>query len=459
MDPIATLQVAATAVFPLRVSPFEAFFLADESASHPMMFFMQMELQGVLDRESFDRALEWASWRHPLLRAKLVKRGAYDGQWTLDADWTIACHWLSEEGPVLSHEALRFDLTRECGLRVWGRYQDGKTTITFQFHHACCDGIGAGMFIDDLLTAYDGLCGDGSRATKTRALEYAQLDQRRFVRSAELRTAMANAGRSVLLWWNRYLWRQATPLPAAREASERTAFSAPGFVVHSFGVDDTNRLREASRNRGVTLNTLMLRDFFRCLARWSTAETGKPPRRLAILVPVDLRERSDVRLPACNRLGYAFADWRLRHGETDDQLLAALEAQSTRALQRQQAMVLLQGLAVARRIGTMSWLTNPRTCLATAVFSNLGDRSRRFAAKLPRHEDRVMAGNVVVERVLGAPPLRPGTCAGMTVGIYSRQLTICFRADPLHFDSSDMRRMLAEYVQQLTQTAQDGCRA
>ncbi len=459
MDQIETLRVAALATFPLRITPFEAFFLADESASHPMVFFMQLELHGELDREQFDRALEWASWRHPLLRAKLEKRGAYDGHWVLDADWTVPCGWQTDERPILLNEKFLFDLTRESGLRVWGQCKGEKATVTFQFHHACCDGIGAVSFLGDLLVAYDCLLGEGRQATGLRPLEFEQLGLRRLVRSTNIGMAIVNTGRSVALWWSRYLWRQATPLAAPHTAGEQRPVCVPGFIVHSFSSDDTNRLRQASRTRGVTLNTLMLRDLLRCLHRWSMPHAVKPLKRLSILVPVDLRERIDARLPACNRLGYAFADWRVRNGELEEPLLADLEEQAVRYPPRRQAMVLLQGLAVARRVGTMSWLVNRRTCLATAVFSNLGDRSRRFAAKLRRREGRVIAGNVVVDKILGAPPLRPGTCAGMTVGIYARQLTICFRTDPLHFDSSDTRRMLEEYVQQLSQTAQETSRS
>ena len=39
-------------------------------------------------------------------------------------------------------------------LRQWVRENDRGASVLVQFHHACCDGVGAMQFIEDLLTAY-----------------------------------------------------------------------------------------------------------------------------------------------------------------------------------------------------------------------------------------------------------------------------------------------------------------
>ena len=46
------------------------------------------------------------------------------------------------------------DIGSRTGLRVWVRQGDGASRIVMQFHHACCDGIGAYRFLGDLLAAY-----------------------------------------------------------------------------------------------------------------------------------------------------------------------------------------------------------------------------------------------------------------------------------------------------------------
>ena len=46
------------------------------------------------------------------------------------------------------------DLRKEPGLRLWLLEGERTTDIVAQFHHACCDGLGAVAFIEDLLVAY-----------------------------------------------------------------------------------------------------------------------------------------------------------------------------------------------------------------------------------------------------------------------------------------------------------------
>ena len=50
--------------------------------------------------------------------------------------------------------ATAMDLFRQTGLRIWVLPADAATGVVLQFHHACCDGVGALRFISDLFAAY-----------------------------------------------------------------------------------------------------------------------------------------------------------------------------------------------------------------------------------------------------------------------------------------------------------------
>ena len=51
-------------------------------------------------------------------------------------------------------QGLHIDLFRETGLRLWFYEEDNATELLSQFHHSCCDGLGALKFLETLLECY-----------------------------------------------------------------------------------------------------------------------------------------------------------------------------------------------------------------------------------------------------------------------------------------------------------------
>ena len=85
--------------------------------------------------------------------------------------------------------------------------------------------------------------------------------------------------------------------------------------------------------------------------------------------------------------------------------------------------------------------------------SNIGDPTRRFAAKLPRKDGRVVAGNLLLDDITGVPPLRPHTRATFSVFAYRRKLTISLRCDDKYFSDEDTIRLLETYARHLRNCA------
>jgi hypothetical protein len=89
-------------------------------------------------------------------------------------------------------------------------------------------------------------------------------------------------------------------------------------------------------------------------------------------------------------------------------------------------------------------------CFATAVLTNVGDPTRRFSVRFPRQEDnRLVIGNLLLENILGSPPLRPLTRAGAAITAYGGRLTLSLRCDPHCFSREQTRDLLAAYVTQV----------
>ena len=87
------------------------------------------------------------------------------------------------------------------------------------------------------------------------------------------------------------------------------------------------------------------------------------------------------------------------------------------------------------------------------VLTSMGDESRRWSARFPRHEGRVVCGNLTLEEIVGAPPLGRGTRAAIAVGGYRGRLTVCLRCDPFAFDTEDARGFLRVFMGTLFETS------
>jgi len=88
-------------------------------------------------------------------------------------------------------------------------------------------------------------------------------------------------------------------------------------------------------------------------------------------------------------------------------------------------------------------------CLSSAVFSNIGDPTRRFSSRLPRRDGRLVVGNLLVDDITGVPPLRPHTRATFFSCTYRRRLTVSVRCDRAYFSDQDAVRLLDIYVRHL----------
>jgi hypothetical protein len=72
--------------------------------------------------------------------------------------------WQSDSFDLPSDERTPINLAREPGLRIWLHEAAQSTEILAQFHHSCCDGLGAMQFLRTLLEFYDGRSEEGPPA-------------------------------------------------------------------------------------------------------------------------------------------------------------------------------------------------------------------------------------------------------------------------------------------------------
>jgi wax ester synthase-like acyl-CoA acyltransferase family protein len=448
---------SVAALFPLPLTTFEKYMLWDDRPEYPMVFALQLKLCGELRRAVFESSVTEALSRHPLLCA-LVKRSAQSGPvWMLAEGLGPVVDWDVLGVAIDNPRGERIDLSSEVGLRIWVRQGDGAAEVTLQFHHACCDGIGALRFIGHVLAAY------GMRTASADCrptlhpsdpaglLKRGQFASQPPARGSRARTVWAGV-RDGLRWVSR---RPVILCP--REATSPVAAASLPFLEsyrYTFDASETERIRQAATRQGATVNDLLLRDMFQTLHQWNAERgSGSAEHWLRIAVPVNLKTGDNDRMSAANGVSYTFLT-RLGSQCTDShELLRNIRGETDVITRRRRALLFLRGFQLMTRIpGAIPMYMRENRCFATVVLSNFGDLSRHFGAQFPCESGKVVAGNVILEEVFGAPPVRANTRAAFLIGTYGERLWVCVRCDPRVFPADDADRLLSSYVDRIKRT-------
>ncbi len=456
---LAVKPSKADPLFPLPVTPFEYYYLADDRPAYPMTFPFELRFRGALDRRRFTAALSAAIKRHPLLQATIDESTARPS-WVRSADspWL---DWRDSPDPIDHPAGERIDLRSEPGLRTWVRAEGDSTCVLHQFHHAACDGLAALRFIEDWMLLYN--CGErgGARddsVQRVGALE--KLDSQLLHARGDFRDGApapkgfhaARESWAVARYWAGALWRRPAPLAGVtqRIAPAEHADPPPVLEMHvaTLPADRVVALKQAASATGATLNDIMMRDLLATIAEWNAEHGAKSRRKLWLNVPVNLRRRSDRGMPAANRIGYAFIGLKPRQCASDDRAMADIRRQMNRIRQSNAALRFLDGLGFACLSGIVPRMVERPSCFATAVLSHLGRTYGRTA--LPQDNGKVLCGSAVLERIAAAPPVRPLTRAAVATVEYAGELTIALRCDREHFTSAAGRMLLSRFVERLS---------
>ncbi len=449
-------SASTAALFPLTMTPFEYYYWLDDTPDHPKMFPFEMHFSGQLDQAAFASALEQVRAQHPLFCA-LVDDGSRIPQWIDAGTRTPTIDWADESVPITHPQGEAIDLRRDLGLRVWVRTGPQSARVVWHVHHACADGVGILAFLRDFLTCYAANATGEKLDSATIARSAEQLRQRGRFAAAEpqsLRTALRDIAVLVGLWWP-ILFRRTAVLASRRKPDTspppETA-KAPLFdmVSQSLDQEQVGILRRLASARGATLNDLLLRDMLVVLRDWNQERDPRAAGRVALNMPINLRERDEPEMPATNRIGFGFV-YAPSRGTGRDQLLESVRAQTRRIKDWKLGLYFLGGLEIATGIGNvMPWALRRPKSLATMVTSNVG---RMFAdSPLPRDAGRLVVGNAVLEKIVAVPPLRPLTRGGMAIFEYGNEMVFCLHLDRQGFNRSDAEALISAYLRQLQAT-------
>ncbi len=419
-----------------------------------MTCIMQLRFAGVLDRDAFSASFRDALQQHPLLSAVVDQSKRRRPHWIPDSGSACEIEWVDSSSGDKSALAQRIDLTVRPGLRFQVRTRSNQAIVTMVFHHACCDGIGAARFLEDMLVTYHRRVGGESPPTTPTAAHAERLLHRGGIpQVGRLPARLSHEVRTFLREGRHWLLHSATPLglPAQTEAVNESAGDFVSIPTRTFDETSSAHLRGTARQRKVTVNDMLLAALFLTLARWNTAHI--PERRtrwLRVAVPQNLRADADRWMPAANKVTMCFLTREYGACYDPSALLHGIQREMAAARYWFRGKSLLRAMRLLQAVrGLERYALAADRCLATAVLSNIGDYDRWFCGVLPRDGSFVRAGGLRLESIVVIPPVRPTTHIAFCASSYAGVLSIGMRYNRHRLDRQRADELLALYVSQI----------
>lgn len=435
----------------LQLTHFEELMHWEDHPAYPCSVFVRVRFTGQLQQSKVKAAIDAILQRHPLLQAKIERRGRR-WFWVPSKDqpnlvWTEVDDSLSDNLP----HATNIDLREEIGLRLFVLSGTQASDLIFQFHHSCCDGAGFLAFLHDWLCFYSQQCGAQPDEWKAAKID------------PQLLVDRAKYG---LTWWKllkllprqlvglqgvaQFLGRSPQPLlPHVAYPKElKPPANYPTVVTHTFSTDETIRLRQLAQIQNVTTNDLLARNLFLAIFRWRREQGQEVPDAwLRMMVPVDMRNAADREMPATNIVSSVFLDRRSKDAKEPEKLLASIH-EEMQLIKRNQL-----GFTFLFSLGLFDWLpggirksVKTDRCTISFIFTNVGKLFVR--SPLPRHEGKLIAGDVIFEGMQALVPLRPYNCAAFCAHQYAGRLAMDLHYDSGVLTSDQARRILELFAEQ-----------
>lgn len=450
----STAPDANSAVFPLPLSPFERYMIADNTDQYPMSFVLIVRLKGNLQRAAFENAVGAAIRRHPLLMSRVANVRDRGSCWIPVADPRPQLNWTENGETLREPDRERIDLASEIGLRVWISWKPTESELFFQFHHACTDGLGGVQFIGDLLAHYGQQTAQpGEELPEIEPVNFERLRSRATFECAETQKPPKSVSCPFMLCRRlvKLLRRRPVPLAAGRDRSAGSPLRFPAIISRSIERAVLQQLKVVAARKAVELNDLYLLEMFQTIREWNRRHGRKDSNEwLRIGMPTSLRTPLHDQMPAANVVSYMFLTRRSSECDRPDELVQDIHRQTSTIVNQQQGRFLAIGLQYVLKIPGLLWcLLRMNRCFTSVILTNVGDIRRQFTARFPLKQGRCVAGDVVLDVLTGAVPVRPNTRLSTSVGTYAGNLHINMHCDPHSFTQEQANELADLFVSRL----------
>jgi hypothetical protein len=435
----------------------ERFFVRAQASGGSPVFSAEADFDGVLDSEVLRQAIDAVLPHHPLLRSQVE---------TLNG----CMYWQEVETPFqLEHEIVKslerpfpgcsfldtpspipIDLRPGLNVRLTTS-GNGRSNLRFEYHHACTDGQGGARFYRDVTLAYATMKLGGGKCRvgdKNALVTRGHFSPPAGEPSIGIRESLRN------LWVTiRGSNHRIEPVVCPGTAND---FTAPQnelvaqFILHP---QQARTIHEYLLRSKHVMNDVMMSATFMMLKRCSIS---KPTRSyFNILNPVDMRAWSDRRLPAANRVGFAFIRRRPIDWSGPEDLLESVANQLRYVRKRGVAAELMKGIEMIENVPlALNRVERSGRFTPTATLTCLSNLQlgRRHGVTL--EGDRWMLAGAKVDRVACIAPLPTAVPLAITVTDANGNIAITIRGARCHFDESRLKAFGESFCQSCDEICQ-----
>lgn len=485
-------------ILPVRLSPFEEYLFLDQKPGFPMSENIDWVFQGQVDRELLEKALWKVVAKEPLFFAKVKKKwGKY--YWTAEAkDEMQPVQWIKTDHDFLEDRCgmiplIGIDLEKKPGVQIFVVEGKGSFLIRTHFHHAVVDGLGATIFMGNWFSIYEQLLlqkADGdpiltdpqsfrfredlhivapepvsaSVILKTLIVEVFKWFWRRPISLIPLKKRREKESSKIVSSFVRDVaedldresdWESAWKLGRKREND-----LDPVQYWRSIPYETWEKYHKKAKEKEVSINTLLLRDLYLALRRWSQLsprEERRNRRFFRVLVPMSMRKKEHGSLPLANILGYIFLDELPRNCDREDDLLKKINEIMKFVRKWSSGSLFIEGARFFRRFpGMLSLLTSRIFCHSSIVFSNTGILCKCLQSERYREEMNIrIPGELELIRIIGSPPVRPNTPISIGLITHQKEMLLTFCVDRHVFDQESFLEFFDLYYSEIEKTIQE----
>ncbi len=422
--------------FPLPLTPMEHYLVLDDSADHPMVVFIELIFTEELDLEVVTRTVREALHRHPLLASRIVRKGRH-WEWVYDPTWSPTVRDFQSDPPVKNGRVESIDLHETPGVRAWYEHTDSRFRLVFQFHHACADGVGFRRFIIDWAVCY-ARARSAPDAPIHAPMRMEFIDPQLLLNRGCLKhledtpPPLPLTGTQRLRNFIYFFFRPPVPIERAKskrkqliDNGDQAEFIQPTLVA-PLDLELSRMIIERSREEDHSLNEIGLALMFHTCQKWHEQnEVRGAGKRIRLLMPYDIRTRSDINLSASNRMSFAFLG--RTHSQCRDwkQLLSSVEEEVQNIKDTRVFLDFITGLRSGLdKPRVLEWVLRRSRNMATAVFTYSGDMYRGLSRIFPDVGEHKLVGDALLSHALVAPPVRENTNIG--IGFCLSGERVCF---------------------------------
>lgn len=414
--------------------------LRSEQAGGAMFFSGEVDFEGVIDADVLGLAVQTALASHPLLCC-VIDRSQTPALWrSVSTEHIFQGRRVVRLAKPYEEPLEPIDLEKSPGIRiVLTSDDDRKIRLAMHYHHACTDGQGAARFLRDVTNAYGSLLkGEPAKL----GLDVKLLENRwRF--SLPNMQPPIGVGEGM-----RNLWvtvRGKTARFKKLCGQEGTGVLSSVVVEVELEKSLSVRIRQLLREQQVVLNDVALTAAFLMFANLDL--NTSPSHYVSILNPADLRTWADRRLPAANRIGFAYVRRRTKDWTDARSLLKSVSQQMAYVRKRGVAGELLRGIEFVERFPSILRIVERSPCFnPTATLTCMSNLTLGRRHGLSLDEAGWKLGEAYVRRVSATVPLPPGVPLAIIVVDYGDTMSVIMRGCRQYFGEVVICRLIENWI-------------